>query len=85
MMIENHSLLREFPEHKNTIHDLKLHNSHFARLFEEYHEVDKAVHRIEEGIENTSDAYLENLKKRRLYLKDELYQMILGVVKVKAS
>lgn len=83
MMIENHSLLKEFPEHKKAIHDLKTSNHHFAKLFDEYHEVDKEVHRIEEGIENTGDAYLENLKKKRLHLKDELYQMIRGASMVK--
>jgi hypothetical protein len=51
-------------------------NSHFAKLFDEYHEVDHEVHRIETGIENTSDEYLEKRKKIRLYLKDELYRMI---------
>jgi len=75
-MIENHSLLSEFPEHKKAIHSLKTSNHHFARMFDEYHAVDKEIHRIEEGIENTSDAYLENLKKRRLHLKDEMFSMI---------
>lgn len=76
MMIENHSLVNEFPEHKQIIHDLKTGNHHFARLFDEYHTVDKEVHRIEEGIETPSDAYAEKLKKQRLHLKDELYGLI---------
>jgi uncharacterized protein YdcH (DUF465 family) len=75
-MIENHSLMNEFPEHKKTIHKLKLNNHHFAKLFDEYHLADKEIHHIEEGVENTSDTYLENLKKKRLHLKDELYGMI---------
>lgn len=84
MMIDNHSLLREFPEHKKAIHDLKVNNHHFAKLFDEYHVVDKEIHRIEEGIENTSDTHAENLKKKRLHLKDELYTMIraYGLVRV---
>ncbi|MCP4187387.1 MAG: YdcH family protein, partial [Gammaproteobacteria bacterium] len=28
------------------------------------------------GVENTSDDYLEERKKQRLHLKDELYKMI---------
>jgi uncharacterized protein YdcH (DUF465 family) len=75
-MIENHSLVNEFPEYREAIHALKMKNQHFARLFDEYHQVDKEVHRIEEGIENTSDRYLEDAKKRRLFLKDELYGII---------
>jgi len=76
MLTDKHDLLHEFPEHRETIHSLKMSNSHFARLFDEYHEVDHEVHRIETGIENTSDDYLEERKKLRLYLKDELYRMI---------
>ncbi len=76
MLDEKHDLVHELPEHRETIHELKLSNRHFARLFEEYHEVDHEVHRIETGVENTSDEYLEARKKVRLHLKDELYRMI---------
>ena len=76
MLTEKHDLVHEFPEHRDRIHDLKIGNSHFARLFEEYHDLDHEIHRIETGVENTSDDYLEERKKRRLYLKDELYRMI---------
>ena len=76
MLTEKHDLIHELPEHRETIHELKLSNRHFARLFEEYHEVDHEVHRIETGVENTSDEYLEGRKKVRLHLKDELYRMI---------
>jgi len=85
MMIENHSLLKEFPEHKQAIHDLKIGNHHFARLFDEYHTVDKEIHRIEEGVEVTGDVYLEKLKKQRLHLKDELYAMIRGTAVAKVG
>ena len=71
MLTEKHDLVHEFPEHRERIHDLKMSNAHFARLFDEYHEVDHEVHRIETGIENTSDEYLEERKKVRLHLKDE--------------
>lgn len=76
MLNEKHDLVHELPEHRDRIHDLKMNDSHFARLFDEYHEVDHEVHRIETGVENTSDEYLEERKKHRLYLKDELYRMI---------
>ncbi len=76
MLTEKHDLVHELPEHREKIHELKMENNHFARLFDEYHEVDHEIHRIETGIENTSDDYLESRKKRRLYLKDELFRMI---------
>lgn len=75
-MIENHSLANEFPEYKDAIHTLKMSNNHFAKLFEEYHSVDKEIHRIEQGAENTTDEYLEGLKKKRLHSKDELFNIL---------
>jgi len=76
MFGEKHDLIHELPEFKDKIHELKLSNEHFAELFEEYHEVEHEVRRIEEGIENTSDEYLEERKKQRLNLKDQLFEML---------
>jgi uncharacterized protein YdcH (DUF465 family) len=78
MTVEKHDLIHEFPEHRDRIHTLKTTDHHFARLFEQYHEIDHEVHRIEHGTENTSDDYLEERKKQRLNLKDQLYRMILA-------
>ena len=76
MLGEKHDLVHELPEYKDKIHELKTHNAHFARLFEEYHNLDHEVHRIEEGVESTSDEYLEERKKMRLSLKDQLFKML---------
>ena len=76
MLTEKHDLVHELPEHRDTIHNLKMTNNHFARLFDEYHEVDHEVHRIETGVEMTSNEHLEERKKVRLHLKDELFRMI---------
>lgn len=76
MTLEKHDLHHEFPEFKEEIHHLKMNDNHFARLFKEYHEVDHEVHRIEQGVENTSDDYLEEQKKQRLFLKDQLFTML---------
>ena len=76
MLHEKHDLVHELPEHRDAIHSLKASSPRFSRLFDEYHEVDHEVHRIETGIENTSDEYLEGRKKQRLFLKDELFRMI---------
>lgn len=79
MSVEKHDLLHEFPEYREQIHTLKTGNAHFARLFNEYHEVDHEVRRIETGVSASSDAYLEERKKQRLKLKDELYEMLRAV------
>lgn len=75
-MIENHNLHHEFPEHKERIHDLKMNDRHFARLFDEYHDMDREVRKIEDGAEAASDQRLEGLKLKRLHLKDELFAML---------
>lgn len=77
MFGEHHHLAMEFPEYKERIHELKTSgNTHFNNLYAEYDEVDNNIYRIEEGIENTDDDYLETLKKQRLALKDELLAII---------
>ncbi len=73
----HHDLAREFPEFKARIHELKQKNDrHFIKLYDEYQEIDKQIFRIEEEIETPSDEYTENLKKKRLSLKDELYEIL---------
>ena len=76
MLNEKHDLVHELPEHRETIHNLKMTNNHFARLFKEYHEVNHEIHRIETGEETPSDDYVEEKKKLRLNLKDNLLRMI---------
>lgn len=76
MQGEKHDLLHELPEHRERIHELKTTDGHFARLFDEYHELDHEIHRIEQGVENTSDEYLEGLKYKRLNHKDQLLGII---------
>jgi hypothetical protein len=67
-----HELHDEFPEAAEALHRLKVANAHFARLADEYHEVNREIHRIGADVEAASDARAEELKKRRLALKDEI-------------
>ena len=71
-----HELAEEFPEHVDKIHDLKQSNAHFARLFEEYHDINRAIHRAETDIEPTDDFNMEDMRKKRMRLKDEIYGML---------
>lgn len=72
----HHPLVNEFPEHREAIHQLKMTNAHFRRLFDEYHTLDREIVRIEEQIEPASDARAEELKQKRVRLKDDLYSLI---------
>ena len=77
-MLEHHPLMKEFPEHKERMHALKLNNRHFDSLIEKYEALDKHVFRVESEEEVLDDVSLENLKKERLKLKDEIYAMIIA-------
>ena len=78
MFGEHHDLVHEFPEYKDKIHEMKVSNPHFAKLFEEYDAADHEIRRIEQGVETPSDEYAEELKKKRVLLKDELYALLKG-------
>lgn len=76
MHLDSHDLHSEFPEYHETIHALKVSGGHFAKLFDEYHEVNRRVQRIEVNAELAADTVLEDLKKSRLHLKDALHVML---------
>jgi uncharacterized protein YdcH (DUF465 family) len=76
MVQDHHPLAKDFPELKDKIHALKTSNAHFAKLEREYEEVDKAIVRLETGVEHGSSAELEQKKLQRVTLKDELYALL---------
>lgn len=71
-----HELHEEFPELSDTIHKLKVEDAHFANLYDEYHEVNRAVHRAETNVEPMENLAEEELRKKRMALKDELYAIL---------
>lgn len=71
-----HELAEEFPDKADRIHELKVADAHFRKLFDEYHEVNRAVHRAETNVEPLDSIAEQGLRKRRMHLKDELAQML---------
>lgn len=71
-----HELHEEFPEHKDKIHTLKMSDRHFARLADEYHQLNREIHRIEANGVDVGDESFENLKKSRLKLKDDIFKIL---------
>ncbi|HET8870356.1 MAG TPA: DUF465 domain-containing protein [Aquabacterium sp.] len=78
MVQEHHPLAKDFPEFKDKIHALKTSSAHFAKLERDYEELDKAIVRLENGVEHSSSAELEQKKLQRVTLKDELYSLLKG-------
>ena len=76
MELLNHDIVHEFPEMKDKIIALKAGNAHFAKLFEKYDAANHTITKIEQGGQAKSDEEMEELKKERLILKDQIYQML---------
>jgi len=71
-----HELAAKFPHKKQQIHKLKLSSERFAHLAEEYHKINREIHRIEAEVEAASDMRLEVLKKQRIRLLDEISPLL---------
>ncbi len=71
-----HELAEEFPEFAEKLHALKESDSHFSRLADEYHEINRAIHRAETNVEPVSDTHETELRRKRLELKDEIGRLL---------
>ncbi len=76
MLETRHDLHSQFPQDADTISRLKIENAHFRTLADRYDALDKEVHRIEVESEAASDERLEELKKQRLEMLDEVAVLI---------
>ncbi|MEK6216961.1 MAG: YdcH family protein [Boseongicola sp.] len=71
-----HELAEEFPSHVDKLSALKSSDAHFARLSNEYHEVNRTIHRAETNIEPMDQMAETDLRKTRATLKDEIWAML---------
>jgi hypothetical protein len=76
MHIEHHDLAHEFPKHAATIHTLKLTSARFSKLLEQYESLTNEVEGLERADLPVNDVLIEEMKKQRLALKDDLYQLL---------
>ncbi|WP_298307268.1 DUF465 domain-containing protein [uncultured Erythrobacter sp.] len=65
-----------FKRDRELITHLKGSDGHFARLADEYHEVNRQMHRTEAETEAASDERFETLKKQRLSLLDQITDIV---------
>ena len=65
-----------FLEFRDLITQLKTEDAHFARLFEQHNDLDQRIKNIETHIEIGTPLEVENLKKEKLRLKDEMYAIL---------
>ena len=69
-------LAEDFPDKVDRIHELKTSNNRFARLYDEYNELNRTIHRVETRVEPRSEDEEEELKRSRVRLKDEILAML---------
>jgi len=65
-----------FPEYRDLITQLKGHDVHFTRLFDKHNSLDQVIKNKEAHIEPGTQIEIEQLKKEKLALKDELYAIL---------
>ncbi|PVA12104.1 hypothetical protein DC366_03025 [Pelagivirga sediminicola] len=71
-----HQLAAEFPDKAEQISKMEQTSAHFARLTEQYDEVNRIVHKAETNVEPMDDMAESEMRKKRAALKDEIYQML---------
>lgn len=67
-----HELNEEFPDHQDAIYNLKRTDTHFSKLYDAYHRLNRAIHRAETDVEPTDDLHMIDMRKERLALKDQI-------------
>ena len=76
MLGEDHSLVNEFPAHKDKISELNQNDSTFAMNAKRYHSLDSEIRTLELNNAPIDDEALHQLKQERAQLKDVLYLKI---------
>ncbi|GKY88351.1 YdcH family protein [Sinisalibacter aestuarii] len=71
-----HELADEFPEHVEKMEALKASDKAFAKLYNDYHEINRQVIEAETLERPTDHFHEEELKKQRATLKDEIYRIL---------
>lgn len=67
-----HELAEEFPQDIDLMRKLKADNAHFEQLSEQYHTINRAIHRAETDVDPTDDLHLGEMRKTRMRLKDDI-------------
>lgn len=71
-----HELAEEFPDKVQQMHELKESDAHFRKLSQEYHEINRAVHRAETNVEPCDAMHEAQMRKQRMVLKDQIAAML---------
>ncbi|QNK02525.1 YdcH family protein [Dyella telluris] len=65
-----------FPEYRDLITTLKSRDPHFSRLFHRHNALDQEIANMETGQTPAGGLAIEQLKKEKLLLKDQMYVIL---------
>ena len=85
MRVEHHDLYHEFPKLHHVMQELTVQNDRFRAMFSEYHRLTDEIERLEEADIPVGDFTIEDMKKKRVHLKDQIYHMAIGYQAGRAS
>lgn len=71
-----HELHEEFPDKIEVMQELKQSDAHFARLADEYHDINRAIHRAETNVEPMEELAEVEMRKKRGLLKDQIWGLL---------
>ncbi|MBU3031826.1 YdcH family protein [Paracoccus marinaquae] len=75
-MATPHAIHEEFPNDGDRIHELKLKDAHFARLLEDYDQINDQVHGAATSVHPVSEDAEKEMRRKRAHLKDEIARML---------
>ena len=68
----------KWQDHSDIIDELKQKDAHFASIFDEHTTLDRQINKLENDVVKhaSRDEEIEQMKRRKLQLKDEIYKTI---------
>lgn len=76
MQVDHHDLYSEFPDMRDAIDAMRSGHGYFAAMFARYDRLTGKVEDLEEHDMPVADFTLEDMKKARVKLKDEIYHLL---------
>ncbi len=76
MHVDHHDIYNEFPDIRDALDALKAGGGYIGSLFGRYNRLTGKVEDLEEHDMPVADFTLEDMKKARVKLKDEIYHLL---------
>lgn len=76
MQVDHHDIYTEFPDMRDAIDALKAGDGYFSAMVARYNRLTGKVENLEEHDMPVADFTMEDLKKARVKLKDDIYQLL---------